>query len=53
MPSIDNMTGSVKDVRNICITPVFSHVEGEPNKNSTKPIGILQFINKKNMDPIT
>ena len=24
-PSIDNMTSNVKDVRNIAITPVFSH----------------------------
>lgn len=47
------MAGHQKDVRSIVIAPLFSHREGDPNKNSTRPIGIIQLINKCNMDPIT
>jgi len=49
IPSIDNLSGNVKDVSSILTVPVFGHKE----KNNKEPIAILQFINKLDHKPIT
>lgn len=39
IPSIDNLSNNVKDVSSILVMPVFG-------TRSTKPVAILQFVNK-------
>ena len=43
MPTVDNLTGTVNEVNNIMIVPVFGQKDEDPNR---KPAAILQFINK-------
>jgi len=49
IPSIDNLSTNVKDVRSILVVPIFGHNE----KDDKKPIAILQFVNKLDFKPIS
>ena len=44
LPSIDNLSNNVEDVRSILVLPIFGHREkDDPN---VKPIAVFQFVNK-------
>ena len=47
IPSIDNLSGNVKDVNSILVLPVFGQ-----RSQSKHPIAILQFLNKTNFKAI-
>lgn len=44
IPSIDNLSLNVRDVQSFLIVPIY----GKRDKVDTRPIAILQFINKLN-----
>jgi len=53
VPSIDNMSSDVKDVHSIVVSPIWGHANGgDVKSNSRKPVGVIQFINKRNYEDI-
>jgi hypothetical protein len=54
VPSIDNMSADVKDVHSLIIIPIWGHAnKGDVKSNSAKPVGCMQFINKRDYENIT
>ena len=56
LPSVDNLAPNVKDVHSLMIVPIYGHrsrmvraedgVQEGRSRDNSKPIAILQFINK-------
>lgn len=45
IPGLDNQAKEVKDVRSICVLPVFGHAEEAKDKDNL--VAIVQLVNRK------